>query len=63
MEGGGENLEIDFDKLLSDFLEKLKKNNPDSENEPTIEKDRYTAEIAAMVCVSILKEYEFLKLK
>jgi len=56
-------LEIDFDKLLSDFLEKLKKNNPDSENEPTIEKDRYTAEIAAMVCVSILKEYEFLKLK
>jgi hypothetical protein len=56
-------LEIDFDKFLNDHLEKLKKNNPDSEDNPLVEFNRNTAEIAARVCVSILKDYEALKLK
>ena len=56
-------LEINFDKLLSDYIEKLRKNNPDSEDDPSVGFNRRSAELAAGVCVSILKEYEALKIK
>lgn len=54
-------MEIDFDKLLSDFFERYNEKNPNPENNPYIAMNSTTAKIAAQVCVSILKDYEKLK--
>lgn len=55
-------MEVDFDKLLSDFLERYNDKNPNPDNNPFIEMNAKTAKIAAQACVSILKEYEKVKL-
>ena len=54
-------MEIDFDKLLSDFLEKYNEKNPNPDNSPYIGMNLVTAKIAAKVCIDILKDYEKLK--
>jgi|GEM_PF-6637686 len=47
-------MEIDFDKLLNDYLEKYNEKNPNSDDNPYIEMNLVTAKIAAKVCVDIL---------
>lgn len=54
-------MEIDFDKLLNDYLERIKKDHPNPDDNPYITMSNHTATIAAKVCISILKEYESLK--
>lgn len=53
--------EIDFDKLLNDFLERYKEKNPNPDNDPYIAMAATTARISAQACVSILKDYEKMK--
>lgn len=55
-------MEIDFDKLLNDYLERLRNNTSDSDDELVTKNYIHAKEIAARVCISILKEYEPLRL-
>ena len=50
---------VNFDKLLSSYLQKVKAENPDKDMDSGISGlSFYMIETAAKVCVSILKEYE-----
>ena len=55
------NLEIDFDKLLNDFLERYNEKNPNPGNNAFVALNARTAKTAAQVCASILRDYEKLK--
>lgn len=54
-------MSIDFDKLLSDYLESLRSKYSNVENDPYVSLNLINMELSAKVCVSILKEYERLK--
>jgi len=54
-------LEIDFDKLLDDFVEKYNENNPNQDNDKLIAFSNANAKFIARICVSILRDYEALK--
>lgn len=60
-EGGGINLEINLDKILNDYLEKLRNNTPDLDDELATKSFLHAAEIAARACISVLREYETLE--
>jgi hypothetical protein len=50
---------VDFDKLLSNYLQKVKDRNPDKDMDSGFSGlSFYMIETAAKVCVSILKDYE-----
>ena len=48
----------DFDKLLSEVLAELKKENPNPNDSSVLDLNLLIAETAARVCVKILSKYE-----
>ncbi|WP_097026174.1 hypothetical protein [Clostridium peptidivorans] len=54
---------INFDKLLSDYLQELKLKNPNPSNDPYVNIHLTNMKLSAEVCVTILKRYEELKSK
>ena len=54
-------MEIDFDKLLKDFVEKYNENNPNPDSDKLVSLNNANAKFIARICVSILRDYEKLK--
>ena len=52
---------VDFDKLLNDYLSEINSRLPNPHDDPTLEIKKEFIENAAQVCVEILKRYEELK--
>lgn len=54
-------MEIDFDKLLNNFVEKYNESNPNPDNDKLITFNNANAKFIARICVSVLRDYEELK--
>lgn len=54
-------MEINLDKILNDYLERLRNNTPDSDDELVTKSYLHAAETAARICISMLKECEPIK--
>ncbi|EDK34020.1 hypothetical protein [Clostridium kluyveri] len=56
-------MSVDFEKLITDYLQEIKAKNPNPDNDPYKGLSTVICETSAKVCVDLLRRYEELKSK